>query len=151
MLCGAPNKDRAQLINYATREPVQGSTQVANDDWLWQLTIVDVELLTASVIFTAKICIDDPDTLPGVIQLKSSVTTEIEILESSTANRLDALLKIPTTKTAIAFPIGMMKVKYSFDVQLTRSGTPTSSPKRQTYFRQSDASFYVTRDITLSA
>lgn len=151
MLCGGAAKGRAQLVNSATREPVHGSTMVANDDWLLALSITDVELTGAKIYFTAKTCVDNPDAMTGDFKLSSDEPTEILVsANNGNPNRLDATIRVPYTATAIAFPPDAMSVTYWFDVQIVRAGTPTNAPKRQTYFRGENCYFKVTRDITLN-
>ena len=151
MLCGGGVKGRAQLVNSATREPVHSSTMVANDDWLLNLSIIDVELTGAKIYFTAKTCLDNPDGMSGDFKLSSDSTTEISVTPNGgNPNRLDAIIRVPYTATAVVFPPDKMTVTYYFDVQIVRAGTPTNAPKRQTYFRGENCYFNVTRDITLN-
>lgn len=127
--------------------PIHGSTQVLGDDWMWLFKLADTELTGAALIFTAKQCVDNLD--PGDIQLSSSVETEIEILAGSTANRLDAIIRVPNTLTKdISIPFNADSVVLWFDVQLIRSGTPTTAPKIETFFRHMSAMFKVIKDIT---
>ena len=149
MLSGA-GRGRAQLMNYATRESIEGATVVANDDWFWYLSIIDSELLGAKVYFRAKRHIDDPDGMVGNIELSSDEVTEIKVLSTGNPNRLDAEIRIPYTKTAVSFGFNEIDVTYYFDVQIVRDGTPVGSPKRQTYFREGNSYFKVTRDITIN-
>lgn len=127
--------------------PIHGSTQVLGDDWMWLFKLSDTELTGAALILTAKQCVDDVD--PGDFQLSSSVTTEIEILSGSTANRLDAIIRVPSDITEdIRIPFNADLAVLSFDVQLIRSGTPTTAPKIETFFRHMNAFFKVIKDIT---
>lgn len=139
--------ERATLVDYRTKRPIANSTQVQGDDWVWLLRITDTELTGASLIFTAKSCIEDPD--PGEIQLSSSVTTEIEILTGATANRMDAIIRVPSTLTEnINIPMEMASINLLFDVQLMRAGTPVRAPKRETFFRHNNSKFTVIKDVT---
>lgn len=147
MLAGT-GRGRAQLTNYSTRKSIDGDVLVANDDWLWYLSIIDSDMTNAKVYLTAKRHIDDPDGMVGNIHLSSEVSTEIEIIPLDNPNRLDAKIRIPYTQTAIAFGFNEIEVIYYFDVQIVRPSTVTTSPRRQTYFRETNSYFKVTRDIT---
>ena len=139
--------ERATLVDYRTKKPIAGSTQVQGDDWVWLFRITDTELTGASLIFTAKSCIEDPD--PGEIQLSSSVATEIQIFTGATASRMDAVIRVPSVLTEnINIPLEMASIALLFDVQLMRSGTPVMAPKRETFFRHSNSKFVVIKDVT---
>lgn len=139
--------ERAILVDYRTKKPIASSTQVQGDDWMWWLQISDTELAGASLIFTAKVCIEDPD--PGDIQLSSSVSTEIEILGSSTATRLYAIVRVPSELTEnINIPPDVASINLVFDVQLMRAGTPVTAPKKETFFRHNNSKFTVIKDVT---
>lgn len=140
-------QERAILVDYRTNTPINGSTQIMGDDWMWLFRLRDTELTGAGLIFTAKSCIDDLD--PGELQLSSSVATEIQIAAGSTASRLEAIIRVPAAKTeGIPVPFNEHSIDLWFDVQLIRSGTPTTAPKKETFFRREMARFRVILDVT---
>lgn len=143
-------RGRASLTRYTDRAEVNGYTEIWGDEWIWFLRINDTELTGASVKFTAKTNLEDPDAV-AELALTSAASGGITVEPTSTATRLDAKILIPKTLTeAIILPdvcTDGMKTALYFDVQIVRS-TPVNAPSVQTYFRREHAKFYVLKDVT---
>lgn len=149
---------RALLTQAGTRTPVHGSTLVRGDELRFNLRIVDTELANCSLRFTAKSNEDDLDDLAEIA--KSSESGGGITITTNTGNVLNALIVVPSDDTSsLELPVDPVTGKYkpcklSYDVQLTRNGTPTNSAKVQTFFRNENAGlgsfFYLMGDITQS-
>lgn len=149
---------RAYLRRWDNNVDVNGITEVAGDEWWWLLTIFGTELTGATLKFTAKCSIDDPDTSAkialsgnsGVLVPSTGIAPGISCLDTSSDSRIDAMIVIPaaTTRNIVPFTSAdCEKMTLIYDVELTRI-THLTSPEIQTYFRPQNHRFHVTKGVT---
>lgn len=149
--CGG--RGRAKIWRSLDRVPLAGATEVVGDEWIWLFSIIDTELAGATIKFTAKYCLEDPDaSAPIAVAGDAAVTADaklqdaIVIYPSSNAGRIDGVISISPTKSA-AIDVMEGKASLWFDLQITRT-TYANSPQVQTYFRTENAKFSVIKDVT---
>ena len=155
MTCGI-GRGRAKLRRALNRADVNGCTEIVGDEWLWHFSIIDTELANATIKFTAKYCVDDPDaSAPVALAGDSSVKADtkssgaIVVYTSSSDGRMDGVISVPPAVTSAIDVAEGAKTTLYFDMQVSRA-TFTNSPEVQTYFRDMNAKFYVMKDITNS-
>jgi len=150
--CGG--RGRAKIWRSLDRAPLAGATEVVGDEWIWLFSIVDTELTDATLKFTAKYCLEDPDASAPIavagdaaVKADAKLQDAIVIYPTSNEGRIDGVISISPTKTAAIDVMETGKASLWFDLQLTRT-TYANSPQVQTYFRSENARFHAMKDVT---
>lgn len=144
--------NRKSAITLAgSREPLNGSMQTRGDTPSFSIKIRGTSLTGASLRFTAKTCVDDPDSIAEIKKTSGTGGGIVIDADNSTADLLLATMKWSKLDTQtidiVPTPDGKPgKVKLNYDLQMVTSGgdvLTVEGPKE-------DAHFWLLGDITLT-
>lgn len=143
--------DRKHAITVSGgREPLMGSTQNRGDTPTFAIKVRYNGLTGASLRFTAKTCVDDPDSMAEIKKTSGTGGGIVIDTTNSTENLLLASMKwaVTDTSTIDIPPSGGMpgRIRLNYDLQVVTSGGDVITVEGA----QDDAHFWLVGDVTLT-